>query len=86
MPTLKDLTPEFLENTSKDEMFSLLLESTRENDWMLKEAVRNREFEASCLNILSEFAPWEQYTKEGKVLGALLEAIDKIQDSREEDP
>ncbi len=83
MLTLKDLTSHFFDGISKDDLIQALVEVVRENDSRIKEEERFREFEGACLNILSEFAPWDHWTKDGKILGALLEAIDKIQDSRE---
>ncbi len=83
MIELKDLTPDFLAEASRGTLIYNLVETVGENDRRIKEEKRFREFEGDCLNILSEFAPWAHRTKEGKILGSLLEAIDKIQDSRE---
>lgn len=83
MLTLKDFTSHFFNETSKADLIDALVEVVRENDRRTKEEKRFREFEGACLDILSDFAPWAHRTTEGKILGALLKAIDKIQDSRE---
>lgn len=83
---LKHLTSEYMDDVCKTELIHQLVCTIKERDNCLAEAERLSKLEGSCLNILSEFAPWEQYTKEGKVLGALLQAIDEVQDSREKGP
>ena len=83
MLTLKEINSHFFDDVSRDEMIDALVELVRENDRRTKEEKRFREFEGACLDILSDFAPWAHRTTEGKILGALLKAIDKIQDSRE---
>ena len=86
MLELKDITVDFLENAPKDKLIIELIELVRERHLKIKEETRFRKFEGACLNILSEFAPWNSSGREGKVLSALLGAIDDIQDSREGDP
>lgn len=85
MLTLKDLSSEFLNGTPRDALVAHLVKMVKCHDYQLQENRRFRNFEAACLNILSEFAPWENHTKDGRVLSALLEAIDEIQDKREEE-
>lgn len=80
---LKDLTSEYMDDVDKTELIHQLVCTIKERDNCLTEAERLRKLEGTCLNILSEFAPWDHWTKDGKILSALLEAIDKIQDSRE---
>lgn len=85
MLKLEDLTSDLLNGSTRDELIRHLIDSVSLGERLCREVTRLREFEGDCLNVLSEFAPWQGQTKEGKVLNALLEAVDKVGDRREEE-